>query len=68
MENYTPEIELDLLSKLFDIEISLPRHKFELVKKFKNCAMPLDKASEIDKTKIFSSAITRKNFVNMSLN
>lgn len=61
------EIELDLLSKLFDIEISLPRHKFELVKEFKNDAMPLDKASEIDKTKIFSSAITRKNFVNMSL-
>jgi hypothetical protein len=61
------EIELEALSKLFDVEISLPKFKFDLIKEFKNIGIPLEEASKIETDKIFSSAITRKSFVNISL-
>lgn len=61
------KIKLKELSSLFEIDISLPKFNFELCRKYENKAMVLDKAKFIDKDNIFSSAITRKNFVNMSI-
>lgn len=62
--NLETNIQLDELSKLFNIDISLPKQKFN---KFYNLeTVALNERTfqkEIDKEKIFSSAFTNRNFV-----
>lgn len=55
------------LSNLFGWDVSLPDDDFFALRKYKKQAMPLHKAKHINTDDIFSSAVTRKEFVNLSL-
>ena len=61
-------IKLDELSEIFNIDLSLPQEKFEPFYCMQTVSMPLDDFKRvIDKDKIFSSALTRKNYIVASI-
>lgn len=62
------KIELEQLSKLFNIDLSLPTQKFNHFYGFEVGGLPLEQFKrEVDKEKIFSNAIVNSNFVVASL-
>ena len=61
-------IKLDELSEIFNIDLSLPQEKFEPFYHMQTVSMPLDEFKRvIDKGKIFSSALAKKNYIVASI-
>lgn len=61
-------IDLKELSKLFNINLELPKVKFYKVKSFTNIGIDLNKNNiEKFKNRVFSNALTNKNFVKLSV-
>lgn len=60
---FKTDIELDKLSKIFNIDLSLPTKKFVELVEFQNTGMSYNSFANVEKEKIFSSALTSKNFV-----
>lgn len=63
------DIDLKGLSKLFNINLKLPTEQFYKYREFKNVGVDLNKinSKSLNKKKIFSSALVRKNFLKMSI-
>lgn len=61
------EIELDRLSELFGIDLSLPKHRFITEFEMQSIGKPLHIFNRVNKDKIFSSAVTNCNYVKASI-
>jgi hypothetical protein len=63
------DIDLKGLSKLFNINLKLPTEQFYKYRELKNVGVDLNKinSKSLNKKKIFSSALVRKNFLKMSI-
>jgi capsule polysaccharide export protein KpsE/RkpR len=61
--------DLKGLSKLFNINLKLPTEQFYKYRELKNVGVDLNKinSKSLNKKKIFSSALVRKNFLKMSI-